>query len=112
MLCVGLGFHVVSGVGRLTVQFQHAYAIPNTKFFSSGCCSPTLSCHRQLKLYPKFLDISHREKRPFEVLSLHLHDDSVTEQPSLLRVGSAPATCRKRISGDAKNNQTAGTVRE
>ena len=26
---------------------------PSTKFFSSGCCSPTLSCHRQLNLYPK-----------------------------------------------------------
>ena len=75
-----LGFHVVIGVGRLTVQqegfytstsFHHAYAIPCTKFFSSGCCSPTLSCHRQLHLYPKFLQISHRENGSFEVLPLH-----------------------------------------
>ena len=28
---------------------------------SSGCFCPTLSCHRQLNLYPKFLHISHRE---------------------------------------------------
>ena len=76
-----LGFHVVIGVGRLIVQrdcfctstaFHHAYAMPSVKFFSSGCCSPTLSCHRQLNLYPKFLHISHREKGSFEVLSLHL----------------------------------------
>ena len=45
-----LRFHVVIGVGRLTVQqegfctstaFHHAYAIPSVKFFSSGSCSPT-----------------------------------------------------------------------
>ena len=29
MLCVDLGFHVVIGVGRLTVQFHHAHAIPS-----------------------------------------------------------------------------------
>ena len=29
VLCVHLGFHVVIGVGRLTVQFHHAYAIPS-----------------------------------------------------------------------------------
>ena len=28
VLCVGLGFHVVIGVGRLIGRFQHAYAIP------------------------------------------------------------------------------------
>ena len=81
-----VGFHVLrvdvtldilvftlSLVGRLTVStsFHHAYAIPSTKFFSSGCCSPTLSCHRQLNLYTKFLHISHRENGSFEVLSLH-----------------------------------------
>ena len=38
------------------------------KFSSSGCCSPTLSCHRQLKLYPEFLRISHRENGSFEVV--------------------------------------------
>ena len=41
------------------------------KVLSSGCCSPTLSCHRQLNLHPKFLNISHRENGSFEVLSLH-----------------------------------------
>ena len=80
VLCAGLVSHVVIGVGRLTVQqegfirqlhFHHAYAIPSTQFFSSGCCSPTSSCHRQLKLYSKFLHISHRENGSFEVLSFH-----------------------------------------
>ena len=42
------------------------------KVLSSGCCSPTLSCHRQLNLYPKFLHISHRENGSSEVLSLHV----------------------------------------
>ena len=27
--CVGLGSHVVIGVGRLIVRFHHAYAIPS-----------------------------------------------------------------------------------
>ena len=71
VLCVDLGFHVVIGVGRLTVQQDdHTYAIPSTKIFSSGCCSPTLSCHRQLILYTNFLHVSHRENGSFEVLSL------------------------------------------
>ena len=46
VLCVGLGFHVVIGVGRLVIRFHHAYAM--TSF--SSCCSPTLSCRRQFKL--------------------------------------------------------------
>ena len=29
VLCVGLGFHVVIGVERVTVRFHHAYAIPS-----------------------------------------------------------------------------------
>ena len=29
MLCVGLGFHVVTGVVRLIVRFHHAYVIPS-----------------------------------------------------------------------------------
>ena len=75
-----LGFHVVIGVGRLNVQqdgfsrqlhFNHANATPSAKFFPSGCCSPTVSCHRPLNLYPKFLHISHRENGSFEVLSIH-----------------------------------------
>ena len=28
VLCVGLGFHVVIGVGRLVVRFHHAFVIP------------------------------------------------------------------------------------
>ena len=75
-----LGFHVVIGVGRLTVQqddfvrqlnFTTHTQVPNTKVFSSGCCSPTLSCHRQLILYTKFLHCSHRENGSLQVLSLH-----------------------------------------
>ena len=76
-----LGFHVVIDVGRLAVQFHHAYTIPSTKFFSSGCCSPIVSCHRQLKLYPKFLHIAHRENASFEVLSLH-HSVGYSRPPS------------------------------
>ena len=56
---------------KTSTSFHHAYTIPNTKLFSSGCCSPTLSCHRQLKLYTKFLHVSHRENGSFEVVSLH-----------------------------------------
>ena len=41
-------------------------------------CSPTLSCHRQLNLYPNFLDISRRgENGSFEVLSLHTRSVTV-----------------------------------
>ena len=29
VLCFGLGFHVVIGVGRLVVRFHHAYVIPS-----------------------------------------------------------------------------------
>ena len=29
MLCVGLGFHVVIGVGLLVVRFHHAFVIPS-----------------------------------------------------------------------------------
>ena len=63
-----------SSAGRFykSTLFHHACAIPNTKFFSSECFSPTLSCHRQLNLYPKFLHNSHRENGSFEVLSLYL----------------------------------------
>ena len=79
-----LGFHVVIGVGRLkrsarwfysSTAFHHANATPSTKFIPSGCRSPTVSCHRPLNLYAKFLHISHRENGSFEVLSLHLPDD-------------------------------------
>ena len=35
-----------------STAFHNAYATPSTKFFPSGCCSPIVSCHRQLNLYP------------------------------------------------------------
>ena len=62
--------HRSAGRFYTSKSFHHAYAISSTKFFSSGCCSPTLSCHRQLNMYPKFFHISHREDGSFEVLSL------------------------------------------
>ena len=71
-----LGFHVVIGVGRFNVQqegfIRQLHFTTHTqyqvqKFFSSGCCSPIVSCHRQLNLYPIFLHISHRENGSFEV---------------------------------------------
>ena len=40
--------------------FHHASVTPSAKFFSCGCCSPTVSCHRPLDLYPKFLHIFNR----------------------------------------------------
>ena len=91
VLRVDLGFHVVIGVGRLTVpreifsstSFHHAYAIPSVKFFSSGCCGPTLSCHRPLNLYPQFLHISHLENGSCEVLSLQLHQSVTTDRRQL-----------------------------
>ena len=121
MLCVDLGFHVVIGVGRLTVQqesfykstaFHHAYAIPSTKFFSPGCCSPTLSCHRQLNLYHKFLHISHCGNGSFEVLSLHhllkysrppsaVDDLAVTKENEFLkaiRLRFSPKFCKQRVA--------------
>ena len=70
-----LGFHVVIGVGRLNVQqegfIRQLHFTTHTQHqvqssFSSGCCSPTLSCHRPLNLYPKFLHISHRENGSFD----------------------------------------------
>ena len=64
-----------------STAFHHAYAIPSAKSFSSGCCSPTVSCHRQLNLYPKFLHISQRENGSFEVLSLHTPSVTV-DRPS------------------------------
>ena len=48
-----------------STSFHHAYAIPSAKFFSSGCCSPTLSCHRQLNLYFQILAYFTSRKRVF-----------------------------------------------
>ena len=66
---LNLGFHVVivSDVSPFSFTTHTQFQVQS----SSGCCSPTLSCHRQFKLYPKFLHISHRENGSFEVLSLH-----------------------------------------
>ena len=81
VLCVDLSFHVVIGVGRLTVQqegfIRQLHFTTHTQFqvqssFLLDVCSPTLSCHRQLNLYSTFLHISHRENGSFEVLSLHI----------------------------------------
>ena len=76
VLCVDLGFHVVIGVGRLTVQqegfIRQLHFTTHTPFQIQSSFRPTLSCHRQLNPYPKFLHISHRENGSFEVLSLHL----------------------------------------
>ena len=66
VLCVGLGFHVLIGVGHLIVRFHHAHVIPS---FLLGC-SPTFSCHRQLRLQPLLSLSAHRENGSFEVLSL------------------------------------------
>ena len=69
-----LGFHVVIGVGRLNVQqdgfvrqlhFTTHTQLPSAEFFPSGCCSPIVSCHRPLNLYPKFLHIFTSRKRVF-----------------------------------------------
>ena len=39
-----------------------------SSFGSTTHCSPTLSCHRQLRLWPQFLHVAHRENGSFEVL--------------------------------------------
>ena len=48
-----------------STAFHHANATPSAKFFPSRCCSPTVSGHRPLILYPNFLHISHSRKRVF-----------------------------------------------
>ena len=55
VLCVGLGFHVVIGVGRLTVRFHHAFAIPSflldvavrlcPVIVNSDCCHNSCMLH-------------------------------------------------------------------
>ena len=37
---LGLGGHVVIGVGRVIVQRHHADVIPSVEFFPSEFCSP------------------------------------------------------------------------
>ena len=67
-------------------------SIRNAKYkvLSSGCCSPTLYCHRQLNLYPKFLHISHRENGSFEVLSLQWPSSSPVDITRPPMVGGTP----------------------
>ena len=75
-----LGFHVVIGDRRLTVQqegfIRQLHFTTHTQFQAQS--PPPLDvvvrlcrCHRQLNLSPKFLHISHSENGSFEVLSLH-----------------------------------------
>ena len=47
-----LSFHVELRVVSLDPGFH--VVIGGAKLFSSGCCRPIVSCHRQLNLYPKF----------------------------------------------------------
>ena len=70
VLCVDHGFHVVIGFGRLTVQqegfIRQLHFTTHTQFqvqssFLLDVVVPTLSCHRQLNLFPEFFHISHRE---------------------------------------------------
>ena len=81
VICVDLCFsrchwcrtsHRSAGRFYMSTSFHHAYAIPSVKFFSSGCCSLTSSCHRPLNQYRKFLHISHHENGCSQELSLHL----------------------------------------
>ena len=66
--CVGLGCHVVIGVGRLVFRFHHAYVIPSflldvvvrlyLVIVNSDCSH-------------NYCSFAHRENGSFEVLSLH-----------------------------------------
>ena len=78
VLCAGLGFHVVIGVGRLIVRFHQAYVIP----------SFLLDVVVRLYLVIVNSDCSHNycmlhiaKNGSFEVLSLQAH--SVTQSTSL-----------------------------
>ena len=94
-----------------STAFHHANATPSVKFFPSGCCSPTVSCHRPLNVYPKFLHFSHRENGSFKVLSLHtpvgysrppsaVNDPSVTKQNEFMktiRLRFLTKLCKQRV---------------
>ena len=79
VLCVegvlGLGNLVVIGV----VSLHHAYAIPSTDFFLSGCCN---SCCTQTlhSVIVNFICSHYRENGSLEVMSLH--DQSSSRQIS------------------------------
>ena len=72
VVSLDIGFHVVIGVGRRNVQqdgfirqlhFTTHTQYQGAKFFSSGCCSPTLSCHRPLNLISQILAYFSSRKR-------------------------------------------------
>ena len=107
----------VSPFSRKVLNVNFIFISPrlrNSKYkvLSSGCCSPTLSCQRQLNLYPKFLHISHRENGSLEVLSWHtpvgysrppsaVNDLSVTKQNEFLkaiRLRFSPKFCQQRVA--------------
>ena len=68
VLCVGLGFHVAIGVGRLIVRFHHAYVIPS--FLLDVVVRLCLVIvNSDCSHY--FWHVAHRENGSFEVLSLH-----------------------------------------
>ena len=65
--CVGLGCHVVIGVGRLVARFHHAYVIPSflhvvvrlhLVIVNSNCSH-------------NYCLLRHRENGSFEAMSLH-----------------------------------------
>ena len=66
--CVGLGCHVVIGVGLLIVRFHHAYAIPS--FLLDVVVRLYLVIVKSDSSH-NFLHVAHRENGSFEVLSLH-----------------------------------------
>ena len=76
VLCVevGLGCHVVIGVGRVTVQRHHADIIQSTEFFlvvHFCTCSQTACCDRQFFPVAIYCTLLHHENGSFEMLCLH-----------------------------------------
>ena len=68
VLCVevGLGCHVVIGVGRVIVQRHHADVTPSTEFFlvvNFCTCSQTVCCDRQFFPVAIFLHTFAPRKR-------------------------------------------------
>ena len=82
MRCVegalGLGGHVVIGVGRVVVHRHHADAIPSEEPFLLDVAvhfctsSQTVFCDRQFSSVANYCTLFYRENGSFEVLSLHL----------------------------------------
>ena len=58
--CVGLGCHVLIGVGRLVVRFHHAYAIPSflhDVVVRLYLITVNADCNEVLSLYPPSVTI-------------------------------------------------------